>query len=76
MTTHDKITEARLVNGKVYVKQAGGTYEETASQTDWARVDATTDEEIERQAEEDGDNEWFPDDLEPVRVVRPYEPAE
>ena len=76
MGEKDRITEARLVGSKVCIKQAGGTYEETASQPDWARVDATTDEEIERHAEEDGDDEWFPDDLEPVRVVRPYEPAE
>jgi uncharacterized protein (DUF4415 family) len=27
--------------------------------TDWAKVDATTEEDIERQIDEDGDREWL-----------------
>lgn len=78
MNTHDKITEARLVNGKVFIKQDNGSYEEAVSQTDWARVDALTDEDIARQIAADPDvaPEMTDDDLKRARVVRPYRAPE
>lgn len=72
MSEQDKITNARLVDGKVYIEQADGTWRETAGETDWERVRAFTEEEIERMAEEDGTAD-MPDY---VRIVRPFEAAE
>ena len=72
MSEQDRITRARLVEGKVYVEEADGTWRETAGETDWDRVRAFTEEEIERMAEEDGTAD-MPDY---VRIVRPFEAAE
>jgi hypothetical protein len=76
MSAVNKVTIAKLIDGKVFIRQADGTWREAEDRTDWGRVDSFTDEDIERQAEEDGDAEWFPDDLKPARVIRPYEPAD
>ena len=72
----ERITKARLVDGKVMIEQADGTLRKAKGQTDWARVDSLTDADIERMAKEDGEDGFFPDDQKPTRVSRPFEPAE
>ena len=70
-----RITKARLVDGKVMIEQADGTLREAKGRTDWGRVDALTDAEIERLAKQDGEDAFFPEDQEPTRVSRPLAPA-
>jgi len=40
-------------DGRVLIEQADGTYSEADDETDWARLNAMSDEEIERISEED-----------------------
>ena len=40
-------------DGRVLIEQPDGTYRPAESQTDWARLDAMTEEEIERRAAEE-----------------------
>jgi uncharacterized protein (DUF4415 family) len=40
-------------DGRVLIEQPDGTYRPAESQTDWARLEAMTDEEVERLASED-----------------------
>ena len=48
------ITKAlTTTDGRVLIEQPDGTYRPAASQTDWARLDAMTEEEEERLAAED-----------------------
>ena len=48
------ITKAlTTTDGRVLIEQPGGTYRPVESQTDWARLDAMTEEEVERLAAED-----------------------
>ena len=69
----ERITRAKLVDGKVLIEQADGTYREADDRTDFARLRAFTDEEIERMAEEDGTVGDVP---KRVRVSKPFEAAE
>ena len=65
-----ELTQAKVVNGRMLILQADGSWAEAVSQTDLDKVAATTDEEVERQAKEDGDDEWF-DESRPYTVVNP-----
>src|SRR5712691_6306444 len=48
------ITKAiTTTDGRVLIEQPDGTYRPAASQTDWGRLDAMTEEEVERLAAED-----------------------
>ena len=48
------ITKAMTTtDGRVLIEQPDGTYRPVESQTDWARLDAMTEEEVERLAAED-----------------------
>lgn len=48
------ITKAiTTTDGRVLIEQPDGTYRRAESQTDWARLGAMTDEEVERLASED-----------------------
>ena len=48
------ITKAlTITDGRVLIEQPDGTYRPVESQTDWARLDAMTEEEVERLAAED-----------------------
>ena len=40
-------------DGRVLIEQPDGTYRPTEGQTDWARLEAMTDDEVERLAAED-----------------------
>lgn len=59
-----KTTRATVVNGKPYVYREDGTLVPAISKTNWAAVDAMTDEQITAAAEVDPDarpmtdNEW------------------
>ena len=67
----ERITKAKLIDGKVLIEQADGTYLEAEDRTDFARQRSFTEEEIERMAKEDGEDACFPEDQEPTRVLRP-----
>lgn len=48
------ITKAvTTTDGRVLIEQPDGTYRPVASQTDWARLDVITEDEVERLAAED-----------------------
>ena len=48
------ITKAiTTTDGRVLIEQPDGTYRPAESQTDWAQLDAMSDEEVERLASED-----------------------
>jgi uncharacterized protein (DUF1778 family) len=51
----EKIIRAVLANGKVLIRQADGSYCEARGQTDWERVNARTDDEVEVAARADAD---------------------
>src|SRR5215467_12072925 len=59
------ITKAiTTTDGRVLIEQPDGTYRPAESQTDWARLDAMTEEEVERRAAEDMaeldiDSDWM-----------------
>ena len=61
----DQIAKAVLVDGKTYMEQQDGTLVPTQGRTDWARLDAMSDEEIEHAIATDPDapplltQEWF-----------------
>jgi uncharacterized protein (DUF4415 family) len=49
-----RITKAiTTTDGRVLIEQPDGAYRPAESQTDWARLEAMTDEEVERLASED-----------------------
>jgi uncharacterized protein (DUF4415 family) len=52
---------ASLDDGTSIVEYEDGHLERRASQTDWARVDALSDEEVEAAAADDPDEEGFQD---------------
>lgn len=68
----ERVTRAKLVDGKVLIERADGTYGEAGDRTDLARLRALTDAQIERMAADDDTAEDVPA---AVRVVRPKEPA-
>ena len=61
----DQIAKAVLVDGKTYMEQQDGTLVPMQGRTDWARLDAMSDEEIEYAIATDPDapplltQEWF-----------------
>ena len=67
--TEVEMPQAVLVNGKLYIKQGDGSLRPAKGQTDWARVDALTDEEIEAAAASDPDNPILTDE-EWAKVVK------
>jgi hypothetical protein len=68
MTEQDRVTRARLVDGKVHIEQPDGTWREAHDETDWDRVRTLSEEEILRMAEEGG----TADMSDRLRLVRPY----
>ena len=66
MSEQERLTRARVIDGELYVDTGDGVWRKSASQTDWAKVDATTEDEIIRQAREDGTLDI---DLENARLV-------
>jgi uncharacterized protein (DUF4415 family) len=67
------ITRAIMTtDGKVLIEQPDGSYRPAESQTDWARLDAMTEEEVERLAAEDmAELGIDPDWMDRAQVVSP-----
>jgi uncharacterized protein (DUF4415 family) len=51
----ENITRAVLADGKVLIRQPDGSYREAKGRTDWERVNARTDAEVEAAARDDAD---------------------
>jgi uncharacterized protein (DUF4415 family) len=69
----EHITRAIMTtDGKVLIEQPDGSYRPAESQTDWARLDAMTEEEVERLAAEDmAELGIDPDWMDRTQVVSP-----
>jgi uncharacterized protein (DUF4415 family) len=67
------ITRATMTtDGKVLIEQPDGSYRPAESQTHWARLDAMTEEEVERLAAEDmAELGIDPDWMDHAKVVSP-----
>ena len=70
---NENITRAiATTDGRVLIEQPDGTYRLAESQTDWARLDAMSEAEVERLAAEDmAELDIAPDWMEHTRVVFP-----
>jgi uncharacterized protein (DUF4415 family) len=69
---HNRIVRAKLENGKAMIQQPDRTFREAEAKTDWERVSATTNAEVEASAQADTgapppDEEFW----RTVRVVMP-----
>jgi uncharacterized protein (DUF4415 family) len=72
MSNENIIRAITTVDGTVLIAQPDGSYRPTEGQTDWARLDAMTEEEIEQQAVEDmAELGIDPDWMEHAEVVAP-----
>ena len=56
------ITQAYLIDGQFFIKQPDGSLRPGKGETDWARIDAMTEEEIEANALSDPDSIPFTDE--------------
>lgn len=66
--SEQRLTRAKVFDdGKLYIEQDDGSWREAESHTDLAALRALSEDEIERQAREDGIDD-FPDR---VRIVYP-----
>ena len=72
-TTSENITRAiATTDGRVLIEQPDGTYRLAESQTDWARLEAMSEAEVERLAAEDmAELGIAPDWTEHTRVIFP-----
>lgn len=75
-TTDEQTTRVKRVDGVLYVQQPNGSWQrdDQPDLTDWQRVEAFTDDQIERMREEDGDDDWFDQADGTWRVVDPSKP--
>jgi putative transcriptional regulator len=70
MSDNDTIRAVRLPDGSIVQELDDGTTRPLISRTDWARVDAMTDEEVEANALSDPDNPpWTTEDLQRLKPV-------
>ena len=60
--TEANMTQAMLIDGKVFIQQPDGSWQPGKGKTDWARIDAMTDGEIEANALSDPDSLPFTDE--------------
>ena len=68
----EKLIRAVLADGKVLIRQPDGNYREATGKTNWERVNARTDEEIEAAALADADAPPLDDQFwEKARIVLP-----
>lgn len=74
MSNENSIKVVRLADGRVFQELDDGSRKQLFSKSDWARVDAMTEEEIEANALSDPDNPPFTDEelsrLRPVSQAR------
>jgi len=59
----DPITFTRLSDGTILERQADGSFRPIETQTDWARIDRLTEEEIEEWARSDPDHPALDDEF-------------
>ena len=76
MSENERIVRAtKLSDGRVLLEEPDGSLHFARGQTDWAAVDAQTEEDIARQIAEDPDDPandpGWPDDPEKFRLVYP-----
>ena len=76
MSESERIVRAtKLKDGRVLLEEPDGTLHFAVGQTDWAALDATTEEDIARQIAEDpedpANDPAYPDDLEKFPIVYP-----
>lgn len=71
-----RISRVKRVDGILYVQQPDSSWQrdDQPDLTDWRRVDAFTEEEIERMREEDGDDDWFDQEDGTWRSLDPSKP--
>ena len=72
MNHHDEnaIRVIQSADGRVFQELDDGTTRPLVSRTDWARVDAMTDEEVEANALSDPDNPpWTEEELQRLKPV-------
>jgi hypothetical protein len=71
--TGENITKAvTTTDGRVLIELPDGTYQLAESQTDWARLDAMSESEVERLAAEDmTELGMTPDWMQHARVISP-----
>ncbi|MCA9876314.1 MAG: helix-turn-helix domain-containing protein [Thermomicrobiales bacterium] len=70
MSESNTIKVLRLADGRVFQEMDDGTLRPLASQMDWTRFDAMTDEEVEANALSDSDNPpWTEEELQRLRPV-------
>ena len=72
--TNAQITRAiTTTDGRTLIEQPDGTYQEAQGETDWARLDAMTEAEIEQQAVEDmAEHGIEPDWMDHATVLIPH----
>lgn len=70
MNRQEHITRAKLIDGKVLIEQADGSYRVAEDRTDHVRLASFTEEDIERMAMEDDTADDVP---ESVRVTALFE---
>ena len=77
--SNDTMTEEKIIraltttDGRTLIEQPDGTYREAQGATDWAALDAMTEDEIEQQALEDmTENGIDPDWMDHATVIIPH----
>lgn len=70
MSDNDTIRAVRLPDGSIVQELDDGTTRPLTSRTDWARVDAMTEEEVEANALSDPDNPpWTAEELQRLKPL-------
>ena len=69
-------SRVKRVHGVLYIQQPDGSCQrdDQPDLTDCQRVEAFTDDQIERMREEDGDDEWFDQEYGTWRAINPSKP--
>ena len=60
--TVERITKAVSIDGKIFIEQPDGSLRPAESRTNWEKLAAMSDEQIETTANEDDDNSPMSDD--------------
>lgn len=72
------MTQAKVVDGTIYILQHDGSWQESRSESDWSKFDALTEDDMRRFAEEDGEADCFDQEIDSdsYRIRRPAKPDE
>lgn len=76
MNEPERLTQAKVIHGKMHILQDDGSWQEDTCKADWAKFDALTEEDMRRFAEEDGEADDFDRDIpqEAYRIRHPANP--